>query len=59
MKNTEINDRGSKECPFPQDQEGNANLCCCYLRESDGSYSDPCPRPVSDCCDTDPAGDSG
>jgi hypothetical protein len=32
------------------DSQGNLNLCCCYIVDSDGRYVDPCYRPVADCC---------
>jgi len=32
------------------DSNGDPNLCCCYIVDSEGSYVDPCYRPVSDCC---------
>ncbi|MCF8051391.1 MAG: hypothetical protein K9L59_09160 [Desulfobacterales bacterium] len=44
--------RVSQGCPLTRNKEGNADLCCCYLREPDGSYTDPCPRPVDACCPT-------
>jgi hypothetical protein len=30
--------------------EGDPNLCCCYIMDSDGRYEDPCYRPAADCC---------
>ncbi len=32
------------------DSQGDPNLCCCYIIDSDGRYVDPCYRPVTDCC---------
>jgi hypothetical protein len=33
-----------------KDDQGNPNLCCCYIVKPDGSYEDPCYTPVEDCC---------
>jgi hypothetical protein len=33
----------------PEDEEGNANLCCCYALDQDGNLIDPCYKPVEDC----------
>ena len=39
------------ECRMTQtDAEGNPNLCCCYMLNSDNRYEDPCYHPVGDCC---------
>ena len=32
------------------DEQGNTNLCCCYVMDPDGNYDDPCYAPVEDCC---------
>ena len=36
-----INSLGSK---------GRSNLCCCYVIEKDGSYTDPCNTSPDECC---------
>lgn len=30
----------------PTDSEGKTNLCCCYVLESGGGATDPCPLPT-------------
>jgi len=47
--------RGAKEEPTecgmnPTDAEGKNNLCCCYILNQDGQYSDPCDLPADNCC---------
>jgi hypothetical protein len=32
------------------DSQGDPNLCCCYIVDSDGRFEDACYRPVSGCC---------
>jgi hypothetical protein len=40
-----------KTCAMhPRDQQGHANLCCCYIMDADGSLHDPCYQPVDACC---------
>jgi hypothetical protein len=47
IEDIETND----ECRVAEtDSKGNTNLCCCYILEADGRYSDPCYMPVSECC---------
>ena len=29
-----------------KDSQGDPNLCCCYVVDSEGRYVDPCYRPV-------------
>ncbi|MBW2670314.1 MAG: hypothetical protein JRD87_10605 [Deltaproteobacteria bacterium] len=39
------------ECTIHErDSQGDSNLCCCYIVDTDGRYVDPCYRPVADCC---------
>ncbi len=39
------------ECTMHErDSQGDPNLCCCYIVDTDGRYVDPCHRPVPDCC---------
>ena len=33
-----------------RDSQEEPNLCCCYIVDPDGTYVDPCYRPVSGCC---------
>jgi hypothetical protein len=40
-----------KECRMnTADSQGDTNLCCCYVIEENGSYTDPCDIPAKDCC---------
>lgn len=40
-----------EECKMSQkDNEGNTNLCCCYILDQDDQHADPCYLPVDDCC---------
>ena len=32
------------------DSKGRANLCCCYVIDGEGRYTDPCYTAVGDCC---------
>ncbi len=32
-----------------EDQQ-DADLCCCYLMNEDGTYEDPCHMPADECC---------
>ena len=32
------------------DAQGQSNLCCCYVIEENGSYTDPCDIPADECC---------
>lgn len=32
------------------DAQGQTNLCCCYVLDQDGSFSDPCYTRVEACC---------
>lgn len=32
------------------DAEGDPNLCCCYIIDEHGNYTDPCDKPVATCC---------
>jgi hypothetical protein len=34
----------------PVDKQGKTNLCCCYVLDQDGTYTDPCYSPVEECC---------
>jgi hypothetical protein len=50
-----MNDNEEKEvdeCKLaPTDSEGNTNLCCCYVLDPDGGYTDPCHLPAdTGCC---------
>jgi hypothetical protein len=48
--NKEIKE-SKKECRMDTiDPQGHSNLCCCYVIEKDGSYTDPCDMPADDCC---------
>ena len=33
-----------------RDFQEDSSLCCCYIVDFDGTYVDPCYRPVSGCC---------
>jgi len=48
----EIEKKESKDtCTMNErDSQEDLNLCCCYIVDSDGTYVDPCYRPVSGCC---------
>ncbi len=32
------------------DNDGNTNICCCYVVDPDGRYEDPCYFPADKCC---------
>ncbi len=32
------------------DSQKNTNLCCCYVIDEDGNYTNPCYIPVDECC---------
>ena len=47
IENKEIKDK----CIIQErNSQGNLNLCCCYIVDSNGRYVDPCYHPVTDCC---------
>jgi|GEM_PF-3297876 len=39
-------------------RQGQTNLCCCYVMDSQGNYQDPCFTPVDACCLTSPSTES-
>lgn len=47
---SEANDTRNECRVFQDDSDGNPNLCCCYILEPEGGYSDPCYVPVGGCC---------
>jgi hypothetical protein len=38
-------------CPLVEsERRREPNLCCCYVVDDRGRYSDPCAEPVDGCC---------
>ncbi len=33
-----------------REDQKDADLCCCYLMNEDGTYEDPCNTPADECC---------
>ena len=51
----EEKEREHDTCMIPAaDEQGNPNLCCCYIVNPDGNREDPCYRPVDGCCCSEP-----
>lgn len=43
--------KSKKECRLDTiDSQGHSNLCCCYIMEKNGNYTDPCNIPADNCC---------
>lgn len=53
QESPEIDDKttAQKTCLMgDKDDQGRANLCCCYIMDADGTLQDPCYHPMDSCC---------